>query len=118
MIRRSVQATAILAIIGSIYGTTQYFRNPGDMLAWDQQAATLIEAQGFNYGYSIDNAAIVTLTNVTCVAATVNFTCKAPLNQIPITPGVKHKLFIVASNTTGTSLMSNEIDIGAVAVGK
>jgi hypothetical protein len=73
-------------------------------LAWDQDASSLIEAQGLTYKYYADSSTTgVVLPNVTCIGTASPFQCQVAFPAF--TPGV-HTLAITASNIAGESVKS------------
>ena len=76
-------------------------------IAWDQDAPTVVEAQGYTYKYYPDGFNVGNpLTNVTCAGNTSPFVCNAPFP--PFVPG-SHSIEITASNLAGESLKSNSL---------
>ncbi len=74
-------------------------------IVWDQQAATLAEAQSFTYKFYSDGSSVAnTMTSVVCTGTTAPFTCSN--NFPPFTPGT-HTLTITASNAAGESAKSS-----------
>lgn len=76
---------------------------PGSRLTWDQQAATIAEAQALTYRYYADASTSGSVITATCVGAVAPFTCSAPFPAF--TPGA-HTLKLTAENVAGESAQS------------
>lgn len=107
----------LLALAGSAGAQTSIIA--GDKLAWDQQAATLAEAQAATYKHYDDASATgIVLTPVTCNALVPplagNFTCETPFPAF--TPGAAHGIALTAGNLAGESLRSTAFNFLLVVV--
>lgn len=76
----------------------------GDKLTWDQDAPTLLAANGFTYKIKVDTAAPVALSGVSCVGTVAPFVCSVPFPAFA--PGVQHSLTGTASDNGVESLPS------------
>lgn len=72
-------------------------------LLFDQQAASLAEANGLGYKYYVDGATTGVSLTVTCTGVTSPFVCSAAFPAF--TPG-SHSLTLTASNAAGESAKS------------
>jgi len=74
---------------------------PISKLAWDMNAPTLADANGYTYKYYPDNATTgIALTAVTCTGTASPFQCE--VSYPAFTPG-SHTLFLTATNIAGES---------------
>ena len=99
-----------IAILFVLCNVTAYAQQPPpatatQKFAWDQDAPTLADAQGYTYKYYPDGSATgVTFQNVTCTGATSPFVCSAPIPAF--TPG-NHTITVTAGNIAGESAKSS-----------
>lgn len=87
---------------------------PTSRLAWDQQAATVAEAQALTYRYFADGGTTgVSVTGVTCTGPTAPFVCQVPFPAF--TPGA-HTIRLTAGNTAGESALSAALSFVFVVI--
>jgi len=92
---------ALIAIATSVsYAQQPPQGSSNQRFAWDQEAPTLADAQGYPDGSSTG----IAFTGVTCTGTSSPFVCSAPIPAF--TPG-NHNITITASNVAGETAKSD-----------
>jgi len=100
----------MILILFLLTSVTAYAQQPPigtatQRFAWDQDAPTLADAQGYTYKYYPDSATTgIAFTGVTCTGTSSPFVCSAPIPAF--TPG-NHSITVTANNVAGESAKSN-----------